>query len=352
MAVIEYEMPDSWNAKGMDWNTPDPRRADYVMAIRQALMERASAAHISLSRDIVAISPWKAVSLKSISAVVQAISSLAPYFFNDTFTDYKEDYSDFPKMWTYRDLILEEGCEVYRFAHFGQLLENGGDWLRTIRNAIDKLHVVRCTEARGKTYSRSGSKHDPPFDESIGTAMSLAFGENMPSESTLTQMPSDFYAWSGNTHWKCPVPLEEGQEDWEGNEDGYCGYAQSRSHRIQKVRSWLAGRELDFRTFALLSAPTGPVPYSQELATSVFDAGESGFREGMNERREHIDDPLDMDETIGDIDSIPKNEVVPTSDFDDKGQAIHRRSAKRGYTAKVWAFLDYNCENGFNFKED
>ena len=112
------------------------------------------------------------------------------------------------------------------------------------------------------------------------------------------------------------------------------------------------GRELDFRTFALLSAPTGPVPYSQELATSVFDAGESGFREGMNERREHIDDPLDMDETIGEIDSIPKNEVVPTSDFDDKGQAIHRRSAKRGYTAKVWAFLDYDCENGFNFKED
>ena len=44
--------------------------------------------------------------------------------------------------------------------------------------------------------------------------------------------------------------------------------------------------------------------------------------------------------------------MLPTSDFDDRGSAIHRRSAKRGYTAKVWAFLDYNCENGFNFKED
>ncbi|MGN0852399.1 MAG: hypothetical protein ACI4Q3_03375 [Kiritimatiellia bacterium] len=352
MALIEYEMPDSWNAKGMDWNTPDPRCADYVMAIRQALMERAAAAHVSLSRDVVCISPWKTVSLKAVEAVIREISYLAPNFFNDKFSEYKEDWSDFPKMWTYRDLILEDGCELYRFAHYGQLLENGGDWLRTIRNALDKLHIVRCSEARGTTYSRSGSKHDPPFDESIGTAMSLAFGEGMPSESKFTRMPSEFYAWSGNTHWKCPQPLEEGQEDWEGNVDGYCGYAQSRAHRVRKVRSWLAGRELDFRTYSLVANPTGPVPYSQELATSVFDTGDTGLDEGMNEESTHIEDPLDMDVTIGDIDTIPKNEVVPTSDFDDKGSAIHRRSAKRGYTAKLWAFLDYNCENGFKFKED
>ena len=329
MALIEYEMPDSWNSKGMDWNSPDPRKADYVMAIRQALMERASAAHVQLSQDVVAISPWKIVSLKSVEAVVREISNLAPHFFNDGFTDYEEDWSDFPRMWTYRDLVMEEGCGIYRFAHFGQLLEGGGEWLRTIRCAIDKMHVVKCTDARGKTYSRSGSKHDPPFDESIGTAMSLAFGEGMPTEGTLTRMPTDFYAWSGNTHWKCPQPVEDGQDDWEGNVDGYCGYAQSRSHRITKVRSWLAGRELDFRVYSLVSAPVGPVPYSQELATSVFDGGDGGFCEGMSESRTHVEDPLDMDFTIGDIDSIPQNEVVPTSDFDDQGRAIHRRSPRK-----------------------
>ena len=352
MAVIEYETPDSWNAKGMDWSAPVPRRADYVMAIREALMERAAAAHVSLSRDVVAMSPWKTVSLKSVSAVVEAIASLAPRFFNDTFTEYKEDYSDFPRMWTYRDLVLEEGCELYRFAHSGQLLENGGDWLRTIRNAIGRLHAVRCTEIRGTKYSRSGAKHDPPFDESIGAAMDLAFGEGMPEETVIKQMPDAFYAWSGNTHWNCPQPVEEGEEDPEWNVDGYCGYARSVSHRISKVRSWLAGRELDFRTFALLSAPTGPVPYSQELATSVFDAGGCGFAEGMNERREHVKNPQAMDAAIGDPESIPKNEVVPESDFDDRGRAILRRSAKRGFEAKVWAFLDYDCENGFRFKED
>ena len=180
--------------------------------------------------------------------------------------------------------------------------------------------------------------------------MSLAFGEGMPSESKFTRMPSEFYAWSGNTHWKCPIPDYEGDPEY--NKDGYCGYAQSRAHRVRKVRSWLAGRELDFRTYSLVAKPTGPVAYSQELATSVFDTGDTGLDEGMNEETTHVEDPLDMDVTIGDIDTIPKNEVVPSSDFDDKGSAIHRRSAKRGYTAKLWAFLDYNCENGFKFKED
>ena len=41
MLEIEYVEPKSWDDKGMDWNNPDPRRADYVMAIRGALMERA-----------------------------------------------------------------------------------------------------------------------------------------------------------------------------------------------------------------------------------------------------------------------------------------------------------------------
>ena len=350
MEVIEYDMPTSWNSKGMDWNAPDPRRADYVMAIREALMERAAAAHQSLGSDVLAISPWKAVSMKSVKAVVSALSDLAPYFVNDGYSEYKEDWSDFPKMWTYRDLVMEEGCGIYAFAHFGQLLENGGEWLRLIRNAIDKLHVVKCQEAKGITYTRSGSVHDPPFDESIGGAMERAFAQGQPSESAFTRLPSDFSAWSGNTHWKCPRPLDEGEEDWEGNVDGYCGYAEAKAHRIQRVRSWLKGREFDFRVFSLVTPPVGPVAYSQELATSVFDSGDTGYREGIREDSAHIEDPLDMDFQIGDVESIPKNEVVPQSDFDEEGTATHRRSAKRGYEGRFWALLDYQCENGFRFR--
>ena len=101
---------------------------------------------------------------------------------------------------------------------------------------------------------------------------------------------------------------------------------------------------------AVIDSPTGPTGWSNELATSVFDAGESGFERGLNFVRKHVEDPTDFDFTFGNIDSIPRNEVVPQSDFDSEGTAIWRRSAKRGYEGKMYAFLDYECENGFRFR--
>jgi len=116
MEVIKYEEPESWDDKGMDWDDPDPRNADYAMAIRAAIMERFAAAHVSLPRDVAMISPWKTVSVKQMKAVVKAISSIAGSFFNKDFDGYRDDWSDFPRMWTYRDLVLEEGCGLYEFA--------------------------------------------------------------------------------------------------------------------------------------------------------------------------------------------------------------------------------------------
>ena len=52
MEVIEYETPESWEDKGMNWNTPDPANVDYVMAIRQAIMERCAALHASVDRRV------------------------------------------------------------------------------------------------------------------------------------------------------------------------------------------------------------------------------------------------------------------------------------------------------------
>jgi len=348
MEVIEYSEPESWEDKGMDWNVPDPRKADYAMAIRAAIMERCAAAHIWLPTDVARISPWKPVSIRQMQAVVKAISQIAGSFFNRGFREYKDDWSDFPKMWTYRDLVQEEGCRLFEFAKTGDLCETGGTWLKWIKNAIDRLTVVKCPGAWGTQYTRSGSRHDPPFDQSIGDAFEMAFDDTRGfSTSRFTSVPSQVYAWSGNTHWKCPQP---DQEESESNTNGYCGYAQSVSYVFRKVRSWVAGREFDFLAYALVDAPTGPVPYSQELATSVFDTGESGFRKGMNVAERHVEDPADMEFAFGNTESIPKNEVVPTSDFDEKGTATHRRSAKRGYVGKCWFFQDYGCENGFRFR--
>lgn len=352
MEVISYEEPRSWDDFGMDWNDPDPRCAHYVMALRNAFMERMAApqeGYYASHHDILRISPWKAVNSDLLRRIIWELEYLCRFYYNLDPEVYKEDFSDFPRVMRLTDIVTQEDCECFMNASRGAVLEHGGEWLRKIRNAICCLHVVQCYDAWGTTLTRTGSEHDPPFDESIGKAFERAFGENQPAESNgkIGSRPS-IYAWSGNNHWKCPRPDYEG--DPEDNKDGYCGYAYSVAYRFRRIRRWLAGREVDIVAAAVLGPPTGPTGWSNELATSVFDTGESGFTRGLNLKRAHVEDPLDVDFTFGDIDSIPRNEVVPQSDFDSEGVATWRRSAKRGYEGRMYTFLDYECENGFRFR--
>ena len=352
MEVSSYEEPRSWDDFGMDWNDPDPRCAHYVMALRNAFMERMAApqeGYYASHHDILRISPWKAVNSDLLRRIIWELEYLCRFYYNLDPEAYKEDFSDFPRVMRLTDIVTQEDCECFMNASRGAVLEHGGEWLRKIRNAICCLHVVQCYDAWGTTLTRTGSEHDPPFDESIGKAFEQAFGENQPSESNgkIGSRPS-IYAWSGNNHWKCPRPDYEG--DPEDNKDGYCGYAYSVAYRFRRIRRWLAGREVDIVAAAVLGPPTGPTGWSNELATSVFDTGESGFTRGLNLKRAHVEDPLDVDFTFGDIDSIPRNEVVPQSDFDSEGVATWRRSAKRGYEGRMYTFLDYECENGFRFR--
>ena len=72
MEVIEYEEPESWDDKGMNWNDPDPRNADYVMAIRRALMERYAVIHSSMPSGVLRISPlFLVINADSISLLSQ-----------------------------------------------------------------------------------------------------------------------------------------------------------------------------------------------------------------------------------------------------------------------------------------
>ena len=116
MEVIEYEIPESWEDKGMNWNTPDPANADYVMAIREAIMERCAALHTGVDSRILRISPWKTISRDVVAGVVDTVSRIAGNFVNLDWEDFEEDYSDFPKMWTYGDLIQERNCRLYEYA--------------------------------------------------------------------------------------------------------------------------------------------------------------------------------------------------------------------------------------------
>ena len=346
MEVIDYEIPDSWDAKGMNWDNPVGDRADYAMAIREALMERAAVIHRGVSDDVMAISPHKPVSRKSLAACVRMIRTISPYFVNTGFGDYKEDLSDFPRMWSYSDLTMEEDCNLYDWASRRSPCKDGGGWLRAIRTAIDKLTVIKCPGLAGTAVTRSGSVHDPPFEESISTALSNA-KENEQTKAGPQTFPFDVYAWSGNTHWCWPT------KDDEDSKDGYCGYAESKAVSVKSLKSWLAGAEFDLILAASCSSPTGPVSYSQVLDISVFDGGKTGFKEGLGFLDPvHVKDPRKVEAVIGDVEEIPKNSNVPQSEYDEDGAAIRRHSNKIGYNATVWGFLDYGVKNGFRFQEN
>ena len=346
MEVIEYEYPDAWDAKGMNWDDPDPTSADCVMAIREAVMERAAAAKCRIPVAIFGITPGRTLSRKTLEAVVESIRILAPYFVNMGYDDYKEDYSDFPKMWTYADLVQEEGCDIYSYPRFGDLAKGGGRWLKAMKACLDRLTVIVCNEVGGTRTTRSGAEHDPPFDESISNALSKA----AESERTVRfsgDFPLSVSAWSGNTHWCCP------RESDKDSKDGYCGYAESASYRIETVENWLWKGEFDLRLVALVKRPEDPGPYSTVLDASVFDSAGTGLKEGLSFLKPvHVKDASKVGLSVGETSEIPRNAVVPRSEFDDEGFAVTRHSVKRGFTARFWALMDYGVENGFRFKEE
>ena len=348
MEMTEYEMPTSWDDKGMNWDNPDPANADYVMAIRQALAERCALFGGAADDGVHRITPWQPVTATRLWHVVQTIWRIAGEFVNLDFEDYAEDWSDFPKMWTYRDLVQERGCRLYEGAKYGSLVENGGEWLKQIRNAIDRLTVIRVPWVHGKSVICSGSVHDPPFDESIGTAMRHAM-DSMSANDYDSIFPQSVYAWSGNTHWKCPDPDYKGDHP-EENQDGYCGYAMSEGYTITAAKSRLLGAQYDIFAAVIVTEPTGPVNYSTVLDESVFDSGGTDFKRGLNwTKRVRVKDTHDFEFKLGDAETIPKNEIVPVSEFDDKGTAVTRHSVKRGWVGASYGFMDYAVEGGFRF---
>ena len=217
--MIQYIPPVSWDDKGMDWESPEPGNVDYYRAIREALVERAilvARSPDSALFDITQFRPW---SVAAMNAIRDAVYRLAPNFVNMEFTDYKEDLSDFPKMWSYRELIDAEGCRICEHPGTGSCNAAGwAEWLKAVKNVINKLSAVNFCGVSGTYLSRSGSEHDPPFSESISTALREAL-EGEPDTGTFSSFPQEFYSWSGNTDYK---------KNSDG-EKGYCGYAQSRS---------------------------------------------------------------------------------------------------------------------------
>ena len=350
MEMIQYTPPVSWDDKGMDWESPDPGNVDYYRAILEAVTERAILTNQNPNEVLYSIIQYRPWSIAAMNAIRDAVYRLAPNFVNMEFDDYKDDLSDFPKMWDYYDLVNSEGCRICECPGTGSSNAAGwAEWLKSVKNAINKLTAVKFSGISGTYLSRSGAEHDPPFSESISTALREAL-EGEPYSGTFSSFPQEFYSWSGNT-------------DYYRNSDGergYCGYAQSRSIVIKTARRPHPTAECDLIFRYKVSAPSGPVSYSSVLQKSVLDLGSSGLSLGVSTIRTHWSANMEMDISIGgNVDDIPQNSSVPVSDYrtnydsDGNVSGYSRtlgRSCKTGYEGIAYCILDFAVENGFRFQ--
>ena len=337
MEIMKITLPTSWDDCSMDWNDPDPGCANYVLALREALVERAIAVNRSIGSNVFTVMPLRPWTYDIASTLRGMVYELAPYFVNIKFDDYKDDLSDFPKMWTLGELVTED-CNIAETPGRGATSLAWKTWFKSMQTVINKLTCIQFSGITGTVLSRSGSTHDPPFSKSINTAMENAM-KNDPSRSDFSSFPQQFYAWSGNTEYRY---------DKDTGERGYCGYAQSRSILIKKAQKPHPTAECDLIFKYCVTKPTTPVGYSSELQHSIFSTGSTGIKEGVETIVTHWSSNQEFDITLGNADDIPKNSTVPTTYWGN--DTTIRRSSKTGYEGIVYCILDFGVKNGFKFQ--
>ena len=138
MEMIQYTPPVSWDDKGMDWESPDPGNVDYYRAILEAVIERAILTSQNPNEVLYSIIQYRPWCIAAMNAIRDAVYRLAPLFVNMEFTDYKDDLSDFPKMWSCSELLDAEGCRICEHPGTGSCNAAGWAKERSDRGGADE----------------------------------------------------------------------------------------------------------------------------------------------------------------------------------------------------------------------
>lgn len=344
MEVMDYAAPESWDDKGMDWNAPDPRNADYAMAVKLALMERANVCGYSLSNEVVGISPWKPASHEALVAAASDVARMAKHFV-DLDGEYEDDWSDFPRNWTYGNLSEVDGCSLAPTPTPGTLLAGGCELLKRLRNAIGMLHVVECGHVRGRRHSPWGSGRYKPYSEAYAEALEEA--EANVGDYGWSWLPDYISAESSASHdWH----YDYGDE----TDDDYTVRLNWESQIVTRVYSPHPSFAFDFVVKVLAKRMRDDAAGYADEVNYVFGTGDSGLEEGMNELRWRYepgepdeDDAEEVEFTIGTSVYLPVPGVPVSSFPEDDWPTI--RASVAGFDGRLWGFLDFDVEGGFRF---
>lgn len=346
MELNTYRLPINWNGKGQDWENPKADIADYIMAIREAIIERCIVANITPKSDTLRITADACILEEAGNAMLADIRSLIPEFINLDYYEYQKDYSDFPHYWTFEEIVNQEGCEIFRQFTKGQPIKDSVITLKAMYKVLNLLRYHDVDNPKVIRYYGSGSIHDPPFNsantESIKGAREL-------TETKLSTIPDFVQSWSGNTHYHDRV-YEDGKVV---KRNGYCGYAKQEYFKLVSFDKRIPDRGCKLVTLLVAKPLDEPLSYSSELQSTTFSSSGSNIKEGVNFFYSTVPASLlnDLEIIGGHNKQIPVNTVVPISDFDEDGRAICRRSTITGYEAYVYMLVDYGTY-AFRFSEE
>lgn len=332
MEITDYTLPTSWDDKNMDWSNPDPANIDYIMAIRQAIVERAILTGYTVPAALFRLSPYVPLNTDILTAFRDAIYALAANFVDLSFTNYQTDGSDFPKMHDYGTLILPDDCRICTLPPKGAMLEHFGAFLLAAKNVIDNLTVVKNTKLSGTTLSRDGSYHDPPsVAETISESIKKAMANDIV-KGTFTTFPQIIYNKTGTTYYN--------------DTPGYCGYAMSLALKIVMDAPPIPDAKCKIIIATFAGKVTGMVGYSNETQYNDYEKGPMDVPDGADIRDfGEWSQKLELD--FGDIDYFPGNPRTPSSKFDSPSV---RRGAWRGCEVKIHCLLDFGIPGGFKFQ--
>ncbi|MEG2075489.1 MAG: hypothetical protein RRY34_03210 [Victivallaceae bacterium] len=333
MESLTYTPPVSWDDKGMDWSSPDPANIDYVMAIREAIVEKAIITGYAVPASLFRLSPYAPLNTDVLTAIRDVIYALAANFVDMAFKDYQPDGADFPRMYDYGTLILPEDCRICELPPKGAPINVYCDFLTAAKNVLDNLTVILNTKGSGTTLSRDGANHDPPsVSETINESVKRAMG-NEPSKGTFSSFPQTIWNKSGTTHYT--------------STPGYCGYVSSRSLKIVMDTPPIPDAKCKIIIATFAGKVTGLVGYSAKTQYNDYDKGPLDVPDGMDIRdfgewKEKITIEL------GDVDFFPKYPKTPSSQWEP--QQI-RHGAWLGCEVKIHCLLDFGIPGGFKFQK-
>ncbi len=166
MEIRDYEIPTSWNDKGMDWDNPDLTSVDYIMALKEAIIERYNIHGVFISSTLkyylaplYEITPYSPFDVDKLDAIIYSLSGL-----NKVFIDNMEDCQSL----VISDLWAEEDCgtfnaDIYRGEADLQALV---PWFKAIKNIINKLTLLTSVRIYFRSRVQRGSTERYP-DEKV-----------------------------------------------------------------------------------------------------------------------------------------------------------------------------------------